>query len=178
KRNNWLSTRIPCAEFFPARDRALLSHATQIDPEGGFFSASRKAARTYWPTAEFELALDRTDREPLRPGADFQEGDLFAAVTFDEVVVSPTRGCCRTPPRPRRKPQTQPRTRILPWRAQGSPAQRDPPPRPKVTPTHDHRVHTRIDPRRWCPGSGPGDTGNDRLPLHLGRGRLRVLPHP
>src|SRR5699024_2538529 len=56
KRNNWLSTRIPCAEFFPARDRALLSHATQIDPEGGFFSASRKAARTYWPTEEFELA--------------------------------------------------------------------------------------------------------------------------
>src|SRR5699024_4069743 len=84
KRNNWLSTRIPCAEFFPARDRALLSHATQIDPEGGFFSASRKAARTYWPTEEFELALDRTDREPLRPGVDFQEGDLFAAVTFDD----------------------------------------------------------------------------------------------
>ena len=92
KRNNWLSTRIPCAEFFPARDRALLSHATQIDPEGGFFSASRKAARTYWPTEEFELALDRTDREPLRPGVDFQEGDLFAAVTFDDGRRVPDAG--------------------------------------------------------------------------------------
>src|SRR5699024_486116 len=88
----WLSTRIPCAEFFPARDRALLSHATQIDPEGGFFSASRKAARTYWPTEEFELALDRTDREPLRPGVDFQEGDLFAAVTFDDGRRVPDAG--------------------------------------------------------------------------------------
>src|SRR5699024_4543777 len=92
KRNNWLSTRIPCAEFFPARDRALLSHATQIDPEGGFFSASRKAARTYWPTEEFELALDRTDREPLIPGVDFQEGDLFAAVTFDDGRRVPDAG--------------------------------------------------------------------------------------
>ena len=92
QRHNWLSTRIACSEFFPARDRALLSHATQIDPEGGFFSASRKAARTYWPTEEFELALDLTGREPLNRELDFQETDLFAAVTFDDGRRVPDEG--------------------------------------------------------------------------------------
>ena len=92
QRHNWLSTRIACSEFFSARDRALLSHATQIDPEGGFFSASRKAARTYWPTEEFELALDLTGREPLNRDLDFQETDLFAAVTFDDGRRVPDEG--------------------------------------------------------------------------------------
>ncbi|AMT93607.1 mycothiol conjugate amidase Mca [Bacillus subtilis] len=92
QRYNWLSTRISCSEFFSARDRALLSHATQIDPEGGFFSASRKAARTYWPTEEFELALDLTSREPLNRELDFQETDLFAAVIFDDGRRVPDEG--------------------------------------------------------------------------------------
>ena len=92
QRRNWLSTRIDCSEFFSARDRALLSHATQIDPEGGFLSASRKAARTYWPTEEFELALDLTGREPLNRDLDFQETDLFAGVTFDDGRRVPDEG--------------------------------------------------------------------------------------
>lgn len=92
ERVNWLSTRIDCGEFFHARDRALLSHATQIDPEGGFFSASRKAARTYWPTEEFELALDFTGRAPLVPGEEFQETDLFASATFDDGRKVPAEG--------------------------------------------------------------------------------------
>lgn len=92
ERTNWLSTQIACHEFFPSRDRALLSHATQIDPEGGFFSASRKAARTYWPTEEFELAVDNTGRAPLTPGVDFQESDLFASVTLDDGRKVPAEG--------------------------------------------------------------------------------------
>ncbi|MGO2860575.1 MAG: mycothiol conjugate amidase Mca [Brevibacterium sp.] len=92
ERTNWLSTQIACHEFFPSRDRALLSHATQIDPEGGFFSASRKAARTYWPTEEFELAIDNTGRAPLTPGVDFQESDLFASVTLDDGRKVPAEG--------------------------------------------------------------------------------------
>ncbi|GAA1849721.1 mycothiol conjugate amidase Mca [Brevibacterium marinum] len=92
QRVNWLSTRIDCGEFFASRDRALLSHATQIDPEGGFFSASRKAARTYWPTEEFELAIDNTGRTPLTPGVDFQETDLFASVTMDDGRKVPAQG--------------------------------------------------------------------------------------
>ncbi|MFC9443771.1 MULTISPECIES: mycothiol conjugate amidase Mca [unclassified Brevibacterium] len=92
ERVNWLSTRIDCVEYFDARDRALLSHATQIDPEGGFFSASRVAARKYWPTEEFELAVDRTDRPPLTPGVDFQESDLFAGVRRDDGSTVPAEG--------------------------------------------------------------------------------------
>src|SRR5699024_9936678 len=92
KRNNWLRTRIPCAEFFPARDRALLSHATQIDREGRRFSASRTAARTDWPTEEFGLALQRTDRRPPIPGVDCQVGDLFAAVPLGDGRSVPDAG--------------------------------------------------------------------------------------
>ena len=29
-----ITTRVPCAEYFAVRDRALLAHATQVDPEG------------------------------------------------------------------------------------------------------------------------------------------------
>ena len=98
ERVNWLSTQIACDEFFSSRDRALLSHATQIDPEGGFFSASRTAARTYWPTEEFELAVDNTGRTPLTPGVDFQETDLFASVTMDDGRKVPAEGMM--PPSP------------------------------------------------------------------------------
>ena len=29
-----ITTRVPCGEYFPVRDQALLAHATQIDPDG------------------------------------------------------------------------------------------------------------------------------------------------
>lgn len=31
-----VTTQVPCADYFENRDQALLSHATQIDPEGTF----------------------------------------------------------------------------------------------------------------------------------------------
>ncbi|MBO0809458.1 MAG: mycothiol conjugate amidase Mca, partial [Actinobacteria bacterium] len=33
-----ITTRVPCADFFPVRDQALLAHATQIDPAGSWFA--------------------------------------------------------------------------------------------------------------------------------------------
>ncbi|WP_349828666.1 mycothiol conjugate amidase Mca [Brevibacterium litoralis] len=92
KRDSWLSTRIECKEFFPLRDRALLSHATQIDPKGGFFSEAREIAKDYWSSEEFELAVDHTGREPLPAGVDFVETDLFAGVTKDDGTVVPAEG--------------------------------------------------------------------------------------
>src|SRR5262249_23087093 len=83
-RDTWLSTRIECSEFFGVRDRALLSHATQIDPHGSFFSEARKQAQTYWGTEEFELAIDNTGRTPLPKNDEFLEDDLFASVTRDD----------------------------------------------------------------------------------------------
>src|SRR3954451_1823916 len=33
-----ITTQVPCADFFEARDKALLAHATQIDPNGPWFA--------------------------------------------------------------------------------------------------------------------------------------------
>ncbi|MCT1873945.1 mycothiol conjugate amidase Mca [Brevibacterium luteolum] len=92
ERNSWLTARIACGQMLERSDRALLSHATQIDPKGGFFSEARKIAKTFWPTEEFELAIDNTGREALDRGSDFLESDLFAGVTRDDGRRIPDAG--------------------------------------------------------------------------------------
>ncbi len=57
-----ITTRVPCAEYFDVRDRALLAHATQIDPEAGFMAHPRDVERAVWPTEDYRLAR-------ARPGA-------------------------------------------------------------------------------------------------------------
>ncbi|GAA4516122.1 mycothiol conjugate amidase Mca [Brevibacterium yomogidense] len=89
ERHTWLTARVPSGEFFPVRDRALIAHATQIDPNGGFFVGSRAAARRHWLTEEFELASDHTGRPELDRSQDFHETDLFAGVTDDDGDVVP-----------------------------------------------------------------------------------------
>ncbi|WAL40364.1 mycothiol conjugate amidase Mca [Brevibacterium sp. BRM-1] len=88
KRDTWLSTRVPSGAFAERAEQALLAHATQIDPKGGFFSDVRAAAKRYWPTEEFELALDDTGRPPLQR-RDFVEDDLFAGVVRDDGTRVP-----------------------------------------------------------------------------------------
>ena len=44
-----VTTRVECAEYFDIRDRALLAHATQVDPDGGWFHAPRDLVREGWP---------------------------------------------------------------------------------------------------------------------------------
>jgi mycothiol S-conjugate amidase len=69
-----ITTRIECADFFEIRDKALLAHATQIDPEEGFwFACPREVQRAAWPTEDFHLARSLVDTE--KP-----ESDLFAGV--------------------------------------------------------------------------------------------------
>ncbi|WP_366146353.1 mycothiol conjugate amidase Mca [uncultured Pseudokineococcus sp.] len=68
-----VDARVRCEEHFEARDRALLSHATQIDPAGFFFRVPRQQQAELWPTEEFELA--RSAVETSVP-----ETDLFAGV--------------------------------------------------------------------------------------------------
>ena len=91
-RRTWLSTRIECREHFEQRDRALLAHATQIDPEGGFFTGAREASKKYWTSEEFELALDFTGRDPLDGAQEFVESDLFAGVIDDSGRRVPDTG--------------------------------------------------------------------------------------
>lgn len=68
-----ITTRVPCAEYFPVRDRALIAHATQIDPEGPWFEVPLDVDRTAWPTEDYELARTLV-------GAELPEDDLFAGL--------------------------------------------------------------------------------------------------
>jgi mycothiol S-conjugate amidase len=71
-----VTTRVPCAEFFELRDRALVAHATQVDPTGRWFALPMEVQRETWPTEDYELA--RSLVEPLEPGP--VEDDLFTGV--------------------------------------------------------------------------------------------------
>ena len=68
-----ITTRVPCAEYFPVRDRALLAHATQIDPEGAWFACPLEVHQEAWPTEDYELARSLVD-------VGSPEDDLFAGV--------------------------------------------------------------------------------------------------
>jgi hypothetical protein len=68
-----VTTRVPCAEFFPVRDRALIAHATQIDPDGPWFAVPLEVHQQAWPTEDYELVESLVDVE-------IPEDDLFAAI--------------------------------------------------------------------------------------------------
>ncbi len=68
-----ITTRIECADYFPVRDRALLAHATQIDPDGSWFAVPLEVHQQAWPTEDYELARSVVDTE-------LPEDDLFARV--------------------------------------------------------------------------------------------------
>jgi mycothiol S-conjugate amidase len=68
-----VTTKVPCADFFETRDRALLAHATQIDPEGPWFACPLDLKRQAWPTEDYHLARSLVDTE-------LPEDDLFAGI--------------------------------------------------------------------------------------------------
>jgi mycothiol S-conjugate amidase len=68
-----LTTHVPCADFFEIRDKALLAHATQIDPDGPWFHVPVDVQREVWPTEDFELVKSRV-------ATSLPEDDLFAGV--------------------------------------------------------------------------------------------------
>jgi len=68
-----ISTHVPCADFFEIRDKALLAHATQIDPDGGWFRVPMDVQREVWPTEDYELAKTLVD-------VSLPENDLFAGI--------------------------------------------------------------------------------------------------
>lgn len=71
-----VTTQVECADFFPHRDKALLAHATQIDPAGAFLATPVEVQQELWPTEEFELARTRV-------ATSLPEDDLFAGITLD-----------------------------------------------------------------------------------------------
>jgi mycothiol S-conjugate amidase len=68
-----VTTKVPCADYFAVRDKALLAHATQIDPNGPWFACPLEIHIAAWPTEDFELARSLVD-------AQAPEDDLFAGV--------------------------------------------------------------------------------------------------
>ncbi len=68
-----MTTRVPCAEYFEVRDQALLAHATQVAPDGGWFTVPMEVQRAAWPTEDYHLARSVVD-------AELPEDDLFAGV--------------------------------------------------------------------------------------------------
>jgi mycothiol S-conjugate amidase len=68
-----ITTRVPCAEYFPIRDQALLAHATQIDPAGSWFAIPLDVQEAAWPTEDYQLARSMVDTE-------MPEDDLFTGV--------------------------------------------------------------------------------------------------
>lgn len=68
-----VTTRVPCGDFFEVRNRALIAHATQVDPNGRWFAVPVEAQRAAWPTEDYHLARSLVD-------AGIPEDDLFAGI--------------------------------------------------------------------------------------------------
>ena len=73
-----ITTRVECSAFFEIRAKALLAHATQVDPSGQWFAVPISLQREVWPTEEFELAFSAVGE------IDVSESDLFAGVVDDD----------------------------------------------------------------------------------------------
>jgi mycothiol S-conjugate amidase len=73
-----ITTRVPVADWFERRDAALIAHATQVDPQGWFFSVPLDLQREVWPTEDFELARSLVD-------SGLPEDDLFAGIRGTEA---------------------------------------------------------------------------------------------
>lgn len=68
-----VTTRVDCADYLETRDRALLAHATQVDPHGHWFAVPLDAQREAWPTEDYYLARSLVS-------SDLPEDDLFAGL--------------------------------------------------------------------------------------------------
>jgi mycothiol S-conjugate amidase len=73
ERDNRVTTQVNCGDYFEVRDRALLAHATQIDPTGHWFAVPLFVQQEAWPTEDYELARSLVDSR-------IPEDDLFAGI--------------------------------------------------------------------------------------------------
>jgi mycothiol S-conjugate amidase len=68
-----ITAMVPCGDYFEIRDEALLAHATQVDPNGGWFTCPVHLQREAWPTEDYHLARSLVDTNQ-------PEDDLFAGI--------------------------------------------------------------------------------------------------
>ncbi len=76
-----VTTRVRCADYFEARDKALLAHATQVDPKSFWFACPLEVQRAAWPTEDYQLAQSRV-------ASGLPEDDLFAGIRPDRRVTT------------------------------------------------------------------------------------------
>jgi mycothiol S-conjugate amidase len=76
-----ITTRVECGDYFPVRDRALIAHATQIDPDGPWFHVPLDVQQAAWPTEDYELVKSMVESE-------VPEDDLFAGIKAPETLAS------------------------------------------------------------------------------------------
>jgi len=69
-----VTTRVPCGEYFPAREQVLRAHADRLDPDCHWFAVPAWVRQAVWRTEDFELA--RTHVLTALP-----EDDLFAGIS-------------------------------------------------------------------------------------------------
>lgn len=79
-----LTTRVECADYFSTRDQALLAHATQIDPEGHWFSIPLELHQQAWPTEDYELVNSQVETS-------VPETDLFAGIAVPAEALAASR---------------------------------------------------------------------------------------
>ena len=72
-----ITTRVECADYFELRDRALLAHATQVDPDGTFFMVPLQMKKAILPTEDYEAALSFVPIETV-------ESELYAGLGTPE----------------------------------------------------------------------------------------------
>jgi len=68
-----ITSRVECGDYFEIRNQALIAHATQVDPNGGWFAVPAEVQRAAWPTEDYHLARSLVD-------AAGPEDDLFAGI--------------------------------------------------------------------------------------------------
>jgi mycothiol S-conjugate amidase len=68
-----ITTRVECAEYFQTRDQALIAHATQVDPDGPWFTVPLAVHQAVWPTEDWELVRSTVPTS-------IPEEDLFAGI--------------------------------------------------------------------------------------------------
>ncbi|KAA0023685.1 mycothiol conjugate amidase Mca [Antrihabitans cavernicola] len=68
-----VTTYVTCADYLEQRDEALRAHASQVDPNGIFFTVPMQWRRKLWPAEKFELARSRV-------ATSIPETDMFAGI--------------------------------------------------------------------------------------------------
>ncbi|PPF83004.1 mycothiol conjugate amidase Mca [Subtercola sp. Z020] len=75
------TTQIPAGEFFEARDRALLAHASQVSPDSSFFFWPNELQRTAWPFEDYQLIDSKVPLPETVEGS--YESDFFTGIEDD-----------------------------------------------------------------------------------------------